>query len=66
MYEAPFSPALIVCAGIAGGLVAGVTVGWLIYFGGSTLARWLWNRIEIRTGRPASALTRGTGDRGAL
>ena len=52
VYDAPFSHALILCGGVAGGLVAGVTVGWMIYFGASTLARWLWNRVEIRTGRP--------------
>ena len=48
LYDAPFSPAPILCAGAAGGLVAGVTVGWLIYFAASTMARWLWDRVEIR------------------
>lgn len=48
MYDTFPPMSRVLSAGVIGGLFAGLGVGWVVYFGCTTIARWLWDRVEIQ------------------
>jgi hypothetical protein len=48
LFVNPTGPSLMaIAAGSAGGLVAGVTVGWLFHFSARRVLRWLRDHVEV-------------------